>query len=103
MLFDEGVQNSLKTAVKLINNEITQTLRLNIGSEPLDAKNLDLANAILLQFYKKNLLKGEVKLQPDGTENFMDMTGPGMSLVRACSEAIYFGVVSCFKNEMAPY
>lgn len=31
---------------------------------------------------------------------FADLVGPGLSIVKACSEALFFGVVSCFKNEM---
>jgi hypothetical protein len=33
------------------------------------------------------------------TINYMDISGPGMNIVRACSEALYFGVVSCFSQE----
>lgn len=29
----------------------------------------------------------------------MEMTGPGLSIIRACSEALLFGVVNCLKND----
>jgi hypothetical protein len=30
---------------------------------------------------------------------FMDYAGPGIAIIRACSEALFFGVASCFSND----
>ena len=95
MLFDEGSTTGLKAAINMINNEVTETLRLNLSGNPLDAVTLGQVDAILREFYLKNLFKGE---QTEGV-NFIDMTGPGMSIIRACSEALFFGVVACLKND----
>lgn len=65
-----------------------------LGSAPLDLEHLDQANAALLQFYRTFFFKGEAK------PNVMDMQGPGLNVIKACSEALFFGVAACFKSEI---
>jgi hypothetical protein len=96
MLFDDA-SGSIKTALGIINKEVNQTLVAELGNEPLDLQRLDKANEILIQFYKTCLYKGEAKA------NIMDMAGPGTNIVKACSEALFFGVVGCFRNEMVAH
>jgi hypothetical protein len=45
------------------------------------------------------LFKGETKAIQGSNPNLMEMTGPGLSIIRACSEALLFGVVTCLKND----
>jgi hypothetical protein len=47
-----------------------------------------------------SIYKGEAKSAEENL-NYMDVAGPGMSIVRACSEALFFGVASCFSSETA--
>jgi hypothetical protein len=51
-----------------------------------------------MEFYK-----GKFNKSSSDKVNFMDLAGPGMNIIKACSEALFFGVVSCFKNEMQAY
>ena len=43
----------------MIGNEITETLRLNLGSEPLNLDAFRRIDASLLNFYKQNLEPAE--------------------------------------------
>lgn len=100
MLFDEAGKTGLKTATSMINNEISETLRINLAGKGLDSTAFSESNAILKEFYLKNLFKGEHKaIQTGSSPNLMEMTGPGLSIIRACSEALLFGVVTCLKND----
>ena len=49
----------MKNAIGLIKSEISETLRINLGHDPLDAASLEKTDAILMQFYKENLYKAE--------------------------------------------
>lgn len=46
----------------MINNEITETLRLNVQNEPLNIHALEKIDAILLSFYKQNLATQEASV-----------------------------------------
>ena len=55
----------------------------------------------MVKFYKEHFKKGDAT---DGkVGNMEDLVGPGLSIVRACSEALFFGVVACFKQEIPAY
>jgi len=52
-LFDDTASKSgLNTGVSMIGKEITETLRMNLGSDPLDIEALRKADAVLLLFYQ---------------------------------------------------
>jgi hypothetical protein len=70
----------------------------HLGNESLTANILDSADKALMEFYK-----GKFNKSSSDKVNFMDLAGPGMNIIKACSEALFFGVVSCFKNEMQAY
>ena len=96
MIVDDAA-GSIKTALNLINKDINQALAANFGSDPLDLEALERANSVLLQLYISQIYKGQ---QSATEEKIMDFSGPGMNIIRACSEALYYGVASCFSNEM---
>lgn len=47
--------------------------------------------------------KGEKKPSVDGEDNCMDNVSPGLSIIKAVSEALYFGVASCLKGNGPAY
>ena len=99
MLVDDAA-GSIKTATDLINKEVNHVLGLHLANEALTAKTLETADNVLLKWYRSHFHKGDDKQATDDNVNYMDLAGPGMSIVKACSEALFFAVVSCFKNEM---
>lgn len=95
----------------MICNEITETLRLNLGSDALNLDAFRRIDASLLQFYEQNLHQEEenaeeakgaagrpASSQTDRTSGALKAS-PGKAFIKACSEAIFFGVAHCIKQE----
>ena len=56
LLFDDpAAKSGLNQGVNMICNEITETLRLNLGSDALNLDAFRRIDASLLQFYEQNL------------------------------------------------
>ena len=56
LLFDDvATKAGLSQGVNMINNEITETLRLNLGNDALNLDAFRRVDASLLQFYEQNL------------------------------------------------
>ena len=96
----------------MICNEITETLRLNLGSEALNLDAFPKIDASLLQFYEQNLQQPEdpeeakdkpaTGNRPNSQESAKPVVGkasPGKAFIKACSEAIFFGVAHCIKDD----
>jgi len=74
-------------------------LEFALGSDPLDLQTLSKADDALVLFYKEHFKKGNAADSKIGPE----LVGPGLSIVRACSEALFFSVLACFKAEIPAY
>ena len=95
----------------MICNEITETLRLNLGSDALNLDAFRRIDASLLQFYEQNLHQEEENAEeskapggrPTSSESHKTSAvlkaSPGKAFIKACSEAIFFGVAHCIKQE----
>ena len=100
----------------MINNEITETLRLNLGNDALNLDAFRRVDASLLQFYEQNLQQhdegaaGEEQknataagIRPGSSESIKSgstlKASPGKAFIKACSEAIFFGVAHCIKQD----
>ena len=109
MLFDDQAgKTGLTQACSMIGEAITETLRQNLGDMPLDLDAFRKLDGVLLKFYEQNLAttatsseaaREEVKSRP-GTAASIDTTqqsSPGKAFIKACSEAVFFGVAHCIK------
>ena len=94
----------------MISTAISETLKMNLGNDALDLDAFQKIDALLLQFYEQNLQAAEGATEetkaaetgkrPSSNESIRSNTvqaSPGMAFVRACSEALYFGVALCLK------
>ena len=102
----------------MICNEITETLRVNLGSDPLTLDAFRKIDGCLLQFFDKNLsapegdaeapaeevkATGKPGARPTSSEsvktNSAVRSQKGMAFIKACSEALFLGVAHCIKRE----
>lgn len=84
MMADDAA-GSIKTALNLINKDVNEALAASLGTDPLDFDTLERANQVLQE------VLGSIN---KGQDNDLS----GMNIIRACSEALYYGVVSCFSS-----
>ena len=81
---------------------------MNLGSDALNLDAFRRIDASLLQFYEQNLHQEEenaeeAKGRPTSSQT--DRTSgaakasPGKAFIKACSEAIFYGVAHCIKQE----
>ena len=105
----------------MITNGISETLRLNIASDPLDVNAFEKIDALLMQFYNQNLnpqgadepanadvasqntQTNKSQARPSSGEQLKSQAGndkraPGLILMKAISEAIFLGVAHCMKR-----
>jgi len=99
----------------MICNEITETLRLNLANDALNLDAFRRIDASLLQFYEQNLHQEDENAateeqkqanggRPTSSESIKSSSAkvkasPGKAFIKACSEAIFFGVAHCIKQE----
>mmetsp|Transcript_42840 Transcript_42840/g.56626 ORF Transcript_42840/g.56626 Transcript_42840/m.56626 type:complete len:117 (+) Transcript_42840:543-893(+) len=96
----------------MISEAITHTIRLNLGSQALNLDAFRKLDGVLLKFYEQNLMqKNEVREESKtpmsmgrpGTQDSMKtnsaVDSPGKAFIKACSEAVFFGVAHCVKQE----
>lgn len=117
-LFDDPVNKAgLANGVSVIGNELTETLRMNLGMDPLNLAAFGKIDATLLQFYHKNMAPSEEAeaeeeakqaaasaKRPTSSQSStipVRKARPGLAFVKACSEAIFFAVGACLRREQS--
>ena len=117
---DVASKTGLNQGANMICNEITETLRINMGQDILDLDAFPRIDACLLQFYEANLaapINEEEKAaeeskkpttpnnaRPTSNESLRSQSlanKTGMAFIKACSEAIFLGVAHCIKQEQS--
>jgi hypothetical protein len=88
MLFDNAEEKTgLTKTCDLINKNVNAFLKEKTEGIALDLNNLKMIDELMLEFFKTQI-----------AEEGAEIGAPGTAIIRACSEAMYFGASSCLDN-----